>query len=292
MKELKKMDLILNPDGSIYHLQLLPGELAGTVILVGDPATVPKVSKHFDEIEIRRNSREFVTHTGRLNGFRVSVISTGIGTDNIDIVINEIDALHNIDFVTHHVKDTLTQLKLIRIGRSATIQNDIAIDSLLVSAKAVGFDVLGTYYDTPQNRNCIDKTNAFLYKLSTLVQTENMPYLCNASDMLLDQVTAKFSKGITATMPGFYAAQGRSLRAKSKLTRDLISFLSELSFDDDRITNIETETAGIYLLASILGHQAISFNAIVANRITDEYSNHSEETLDGLIGDVLEIYLK
>lgn len=286
------MDLILNPDGSIYHLHLLPGDLGNTIILVGDADTVPMVSAHFDEVELRKNSREFVTHTGRINGFRVSAISTGIGTDNIDIVINEIDALHNIDFATRQIKDTLTQLRIIRIGRCGSIQNDLVVDSWMVSTKAIGFDALGTYYDTPQNRNFIDKTNAFLYKLSTLVATENMPYLCSASAMLLDKVSPKFRKGITATMPGFYAAQGRSLRAKGKLTHDMIPFLSELSLDEDRITNIETETAGIYLLASILGHQAISFNAIVANRVTNEVSTRVAQTIDALIEEVLETYLK
>ncbi len=292
MEALKKTDLILNADGSIYHLHLLPGDIAQTVILVGDPGRVSMVSSYFDEVEIRKQSREFVTHTGRLNGFRLSVISTGIGTDNIDIVLNEIDALHNIDFNTFTVKDVFTPLTFLRIGTSGAIQNDIAVNSFLVNIRAVGFDALGTYYQTPQNRNCIDKTNAFLYKLSTMVETAIVPYLSNASELLLDKVPSRFIRGISATMPGFYAPQGRVLRINSKLTTHMIPFLSEINFGDERITNIEMETAGIYLLASVLGHQAISFNAILANRVTDEFSGEAEETINKLIHEVLEIFIK
>jgi uridine phosphorylase len=288
--ELKKTDLIVNADGSIYHLRLKPGELAQTVILVGDPERVPMVSKYFDEIELERRSREFITHTGRINGFRMSVVSTGIGTDNIDIVVNELDALHNIDFKTHRVKDFIASLNLIRIGTSGTIQNNIPIDTWVVNTKAVGFDALGLYYETPQNKNCIDSSNALLYKLSTLTQTENRPYLCNASDLLLGKTGKEFTRGIAVTMPGFYAPQGRALRAPGCMTRDLVSFLSEQSYKEEKITNIEMETAGIYLLASVLGHQAISFNAILANRFTDEFSAHAEETVDKLIRRVVNIY--
>ncbi len=291
MNDIKKTDLIINGDGSIYHLKLRPDEIAQTIILVGDPDRIPMVSRHFDKIEVERNSREFITVTGRVKGNRVSVISTGIGTDNIDIVINEIDALHNIDFTTHTVKENITALNLIRIGTSATIQPDIPIDSWLVSTKAVGYDALGTYYDTPQNKNCIDVTTALLYKLSTLVETESRPYLCNASELLMEKVTDRYYKGISVTMPGFYAPQGRVLRAKTKLTKDVISFLAEQKYQEDKITNIEMETAGIYLLASVLGHHAISFNAILANRFLDGFSVNPEKTVEELIENVLSVYL-
>jgi uridine phosphorylase len=189
------------------------------------------------------------------------------------------------------VKENLTQLNLIRIGTSGTIQSEIGIDSLIVNTKAIGFDSLGNFYDTHQNRNCIDKTNAFLYKLSTLIETQAVPYLCNASEQLLSKVPTTFLRGMTATMPGFYAAQGRSLRAKSKLERNPVGFLAGLEYEQEKITNFEMETAGIYLLASVLGHNAISFSALLANRVTDEFSSQAEETVDLLIREVLKIYL-
>ncbi len=288
--QIKKTDLIVNADGSIYHLQLRPNEIASNIVFVGDPNRVPMVSSHFDSIEIKRESREFVTHTGHYHGHRLSVVSTGIGTDNIDIVVNEIDALHNIDFVTKTAKENLTSLNFIRIGTSGTIQNDIPIDSFVVSAKAIGFDALGSYYDTPQNKNCISKSNAFVYLLSKLIEAEMKPYLVDASDALLQQIDTGFIEGITATMPGFYAPQGRALRAQSKLTKDLVPFLAEQNYSGQRISNIEMETAGIYLLASALGHHAISFNAILANRHTDEFSAKAEQTIQDLILKVLEIY--
>lgn len=292
MKTIKKTELILNADGSIYHLHALPGEIAETIFLVGDPERVPFVSKHFDTIEIKKQNREFVIHTGIKNGIRASVISTGIGTDNIDIVLNEIDALFNIDFKTYHIKDNLTALKFIRIGTSGAIQPNLPIDSWVASEHAFGFDALGGYYPTTENKNCIDVTNALLYKLSTLTGMENRPYLSSASPQLLAQLPASFIHGVTVTMPGFYAPQGRVLRAQTRYSLDLVSFLNAQEYCEKLFTNIEMETAGIYLLASLLGHEAISLSAILANRITDEFSANPEKTIQLGIEEILDCFLK
>lgn len=281
---------MLNTDGSIYHLHLLPGELASTIFLVGDPERVPLVSQYFDTIEIKKEFREFVTHTGTRNGFRISVVSTGIGTDNIDIVLNEADALHNIDFRTRSVRDFITPLQFIRIGTSGAIQDSIPVGSMLVSTMAAGFDALGLFYHAPQSTLCIDHSNELSYKLSLLVDVEMKPYLCHSSEALLAKVPAHFVKGITLTMPGFYAPQGRQLRAPGKVKKELLAFVQGLTYEGRPITNIEMETAGIYLLASVLGHQAISFNAILANRITDTFSTEPERVTDSLIREILALY--
>lgn len=292
MSTIKKTELILNADGSIYHLHALPGEIAETIFLVGDPERVPFVSKHFDAIEIKKQNREFVIHTGIKNGVRASVISTGIGTDNIDIVLNEIDALFNIDFKTYSIKEQLTSLKFIRIGTSGAIQTSLPIDSWVASEHAFGFDALGGYYPTSENKNCIDATNALLYKLSTITGLESRPYLSCASPVLLAQLPASIHHGITVTMPGFYAPQGRTLRAKPRFNDDLIAFLSNQRYNEKAFTNIEMETAGIYLLSSLLGHHAISLSAILANRITDEFSANPEKTIQSGIEVILNCFLK
>ena len=243
-------------------------------------------------IEIKKQNREFVIHTGIKDGVRASVISTGIGTDNIDIVLNEIDALFNIDFKTYRIKEKLTVLKFIRIGTSGAIQSTLPIDTWVASEHAFGFDALGGYYPTSENKNCIDATNALLYKLSTVTGMESRPYFSSASPQLLSQLPLSIKFGITVTMPGFYAPQGRHLRAQPRYADDLIAFLSSQKFDEKAFTNIEMETAGIYLLASLLGHHAISLSAILANRITDEFSANPEKTIQTGIEEILNSFLK
>lgn len=282
MTNLSPSELIINPDGSIYHLHLKPEELAGTVLLVGDPERVEKVSKHFDEIELKRSHREFVTHTGKLNGKRFSVISTGIGTDNIDIVFNELDALANIDFETRSLKPTHTTLQLIRLGTSGSLQADIPIDSFLISEYAVGLDGLLNFYDyrgiEALTNTIRDKVSA-LWEISPFYTAQRGVHLSNETD---------FVKGITLTCPGFYAPQNRSIKAASKLS-PFFSQLTQIEFEGIKISNMEMETAGIYGMASLLGHKALSVNAILANRATKEFSKQPDKIIELMIEKVISL---
>lgn len=277
-------ELIINPDGSIYHLKLKPEEVAPTVILVGDQNRVSKVSRYFDEVSIKRKSREFVTHTGTLNGKRISVVSTGIGTDNIDIVLNELDALVNIDFSTRLVKDKLASLNFIRIGTSGTFQKDVPVDSFLISEYGLGLDALFNFYKKEEH---ID-SKKLQKSIENYFQTEfNLtPHLTKGGTELIKTLGSGFQKGITATCPGFYAPQGRKLRAEPS-QKNFLKTLASFKFENHRLTNFEMETAGIYGLANLLGHQAISFNAILANRATGEFSAKPGVTIRKLIKEVL-----
>ncbi len=265
-------ELIINPDGSIYHLSLRPEEIADTIILVGDPDRVPKVSAHFDRIELKKQKREFVTHTGWLGKKRITVISTGIGTDNIEIVLNELDALVNIDFATRQIKSTLTSLSLIRIGTSGSLHPDIDIDQIVVSGYAIGTDALGHYYDVERQPHPILPSWSYL--------TKRYPFN-------LSNFQSAFKEGITLTAPGFYHPQGRSLRLQSNYHFPLEE-LSSIQIHNTPITNLEMETAGIYLLAEKFGHKAISFNAILAQRLEGRFSSLPEKIIGRLITDVLQ----
>ncbi|MCH8545760.1 MAG: nucleoside phosphorylase [Cryomorphaceae bacterium] len=264
-------ELIIN-NNRVYHLDLAPGECAETIITVGDPERVAQVSRHFDVVDVKRSHREFVTHTGLFRGRRLSVISTGIGTDNIDIVLNEVDALFNVDFVSKQSKETLTKLTFIRIGTSGAIA-DVPVDSFLVSAAAIGLDGLMPFYSDHQ-----DFITHELFPSSA--------YFTKADEALLKKTLAfpEVKSGLTLTTAGFYAPQGRSIRLKSSLDLDNISITR---FRGYLPTNIEMETAGIYALASLLGHAAISFNAILANRKQGTFSVMPSETVDALIRFVL-----
>lgn len=287
MKHFPPSELILNPDGSIYHLNLLPEQIADTVITVGDPDRVHEISKYFDTIEHKVQKREFVTHTGTFRGKRLSVISTGIGTDNIDIVLNELDALVNIDLKNRVEKTTLTSLNIIRIGTSGAMQQDIPVDQFLVSQFGIGLDGLMHYYDTQNNA---EEHMTFLHFMEDVSKKTNFPirpYIASAGENLVEKLAYDFNKGITITCPGFYAPQGRILRGNISVN-NLLENLSQFSYKDLRCTNFEMETAGIYGLANLLGHQAISFNAILANRITNEFSQKPKETVQSLIELVLE----
>lgn len=276
-------ELILNADGSIYHLNLLPEDLASTIIFVGDPDRVSEVSKYFDTIEVKKGKREFITHTGTLGNKRISVISTGIGTDNIDIVFNEVDALVNIDFKTRTLKSELTSLDVIRIGTSGSIQGDIKIGTILVSEYAIGFDALMQYYV----KNYSEEENAIQKRIQEHFDTLSFkPYVGRASDKLLQQVAADLPKGITMTAPGFYGPQGRSVRSVN-VYPDLIQRANAFRFGERIITNLEMETAGIYALANMFGHHALSVNVILASRVNDSFSENPAEIIDGAIRYVL-----
>lgn len=287
MTHIPESELILNKDGSVYHLHLRPEQIANTIITVGDPDRVSAVSKHFDRIDTKVQKREFVTHTGELNGQRISVISTGIGTDNIDIVLNELDALVNIDLKTRVVKTDLTSLNIIRIGTSGCLQKHIPVDSFLVSSFAIGFEGLLHYYNHTNNADEILLQYHFMNFCGHALQFPIRPYFAQASKSLAEKVGDKMLKGITATCSGFYAPQTRSLRLPPS-TPELLDTLAEFEHDKLLITNFEMETAGIYGLARMLGHEAVSCNALLANRATQTFSTDPSKTVERLIKRVLE----
>lgn len=265
-------ELVLNPDGSVYHLNLLPQEIGQTIFLVGDQDRVPEVSKHFDSIEVQKHKREFFTHTGYIGKHKVSVISTGIGTDNIDIVLNELDALANINLQTRMVNAQPTSLNLIRIGTSGALQADIPVDSVLVSTHGLGLDGLLWYYDVQPDEPVDFNFGNNLPK----------PYLVNASPVLLNKFNHQSVKGVTATCSGFYGPQGRTLRAKNN-SANLISRLNGLNLNGKRVTNFEMETSAILALSKLFGFNAIAVNAIVANRITHHFSQNPKQTIQKTI---------
>jgi len=278
-------ELVLNNDGSIYHLHLMPEELAETVILVGDQNRVAEVSKYFDKIEVRKAKREFITHTGYVGNKRISVVSTGIGTDNIDIVLNELDALANINLKTREVKSIPSSLKLIRIGTSGSLQDNLQVNDILVSSYGLGLDSLMQFYDYEENDEISNMLNAIDEQLELLFVN---PYLFKAPGDLFAQFSKHFNFGITATCCGFYAPQGRMLRAEAKY-EDLINRLSNIEVNGLRITNFEMETAAIYGMATLLGHEAVSVNAILANRINHTFSSNPGLIVESAIKRVLEI---
>jgi len=287
MQPIAESELIINARGAIYHLDVRPEELAQTIITVGDPDRVGEVSKYFDEVELKRQHREFVTHTGRIGEKRISVVSTGIGPDNIDIVLNEVDALANIDFESRHIKPELTQLNIIRIGTSGSLQADIPVDSWVASTHALGLDNLLNYYRLEHNEQEAQLLQSFITHTQLHTQVTN-PYISLASAGLLKNFVDSFHHGITVTCPGFYGPQGRILRLGIK-NPDLIDRLTEFSFGQHRISNFEMETSAIYGLGKLLGHHCLSLSAIVANRVAKEFSKDSATTIDNLIKKSLEI---
>lgn len=282
---LPESDLIINPDGSIYHLNLVPEDIADTVITVGDPDRVAEVSKHFDKIELKKGKREFITHTGLLENKRITVLSTGIGTDNIDIVLNELDALVNIDFGTREIKKTLKSLNIIRIGTSGSVQNDIPMGTIMASSYGLGLDALMSYYYTQYTdieKDILDNFNKHFKGVPKL-----NPYIVAGSQNLLDTIGKDMLHGITVTAPGFYGPQGRKLRSPNSIN-NLIEQITSFNYDGNRITNLEMETAGIYALAKMLGHQAISINAILASRTQLEFAKEPQKIVDKAIKLVLD----
>ncbi|MGJ1226785.1 nucleoside phosphorylase [Sphingobacterium siyangense] len=281
---INESELILNADGSIYHLNLLPEDLASTVITVGDPDRVAKVSKHFDRIELKKGKREFITHTGYLGNKRLTVISTGIGTDNIDIVLNELDALANIDFANRTVKSTLSSLDIVRIGTSGAVQQDVEMGTILASAYGIGLDALMNYYQGSYD----GEEQALQAELAEYFSALNLKlYVAKAGASLLDRIAFDLPKGVTLTAPGFYAPQGRTVRSTNTIP-NFIDLIKSFQYKDQRFTNLEMETAGIYALANMFGHQALSINAILASRVDGRFSSAPEEVVDKAIQLVLE----
>ena len=287
-KPIPPSELIINPDGSIYHLNLRPEHIAQTIILVGDPDRVKKVSKHFDEIEFKIQKREFITHTGWLGKKRLSVISTGIGTDNIDIVMNELDALVNIDFETRLIKDELTKLDFIRVGTSGILSKEIKVDEMLISTFGIGLDSLLPYYHFDKNEDENALTESF-FNFSKKEGLPVVPTAAEASSSLLEKIGKGMHKGITLSCPGFYGPQGRSVRLKSKLQPSFFAAAGQFKFGHHALTNFEMETSAIYGMSRMLGHRAVSCNALIANRITNEFSKNPKKVVERLIKRVLEV---
>lgn len=283
---IKESELILNADGSVYHIALNPEMVADHVILVGDPGRVKTVSSRFDKIHFERQHREFITHTGEFKGKQVTVISTGIGTDNIDIVLNELDAAVNIDLKTREIKKKLKKLNLIRIGTSGSLQADIPVDSFVASTFGLGLDVLLNYYNFENTELEEDLSDAF-EEQTEWPASLHLPVFVEGNRTLLEKAKPFTKQGITATAPGFFGPQGRQLRLKPILS-DLNEKLTSFQYQNHRICNFEMETSGLYGLGRALGHNCLTICAIIANRIKKEYSKNSQKSIENLIDLVLE----
>lgn len=286
-KTIGNSELILNKDGSIYHLHLLPEDIADTIFLVGDPDRVKKVSKFFDRIELKKHKREFITHTGYVGRKRFTVLSTGIGTDNIDIVLNELDALANIDLKARVPNKKAKSLQLIRLGTSGALQKDIPVDSMVVSTHGLGLDGLLNYYLLRYSK----KEKELLHSFNEYFHDEHLfpkTYLAKANDELISKLGKNQITGITATCSGFYGPQGRTVRTTLKKP-DLIDILAAFRYKKSRITNFEMETSAIYGLASVFGHSACSVNAIIANRPNKVFSTKADNSVDEMIKRVIDL---
>jgi uridine phosphorylase len=285
MPPISETDLILNSDGSVYHLNLLPRQISDTIIAVGDPSRVYLVSQYFDEVEFEMNKREFITHVGSYKGKKITVVSSGIGTDNVEILLTELDALVNIDLKTREPKSRKKKLKIVRIGTSGALQEDIPVGSHLVSEYAVGFDNLMEFYalkmDEFEQTICMD--------IQAKLGLSFVPYMVKGSETLKKQLCADMITGNTVTCPGFYAPQGRKVRATTRFPR----LLEDLNYyhnksSDFWLTNFEMETAGYYALGRLLGHEILSVNAVIANRIKNKVAKDPNAVIDSLIKKVLE----
>ena len=281
-------ELIFNADGSMYHLNLLPEHISDTIITVGDPDRVALVSRYFDSIEIKVQRREFVTHTGYYRGKRITVISTGIGTDNMDIVLNELDALVNIDLLNRTVNEEKITLNIVRIGTSGALQENIPLGSHLVKEYAIGLDSLMQFYPLLQTGYETTICTALQETLALGYQ----PYCVRGSDILREQLGYDMVPGHTVTCPGFYAPQGRRLRVGLKIENMMEQLqrfnVVEENIDGFSLTNFEMETAGFYALGRLLSHEVISLNAIIANRISHQFHPKPELVIDELIQKTLE----
>ena len=283
LNQLAASELILNEDGSVYHLNLLPEDIAEKIILVGDPDRVPKVSKYFDSIDVKKNKREFYTHTGTLRGERITVMSTGIGTENIDIVMNELDALVNIDLKHKEIKSDKKSLQLFRMGTCGSVNPDVAVDNMLVTQNVVGLDGLMYFYQDYQFENEFSKD--FLAKFP-YEKIKPMLYFSDWAEELSELYKDAKYKGNTATFPGFYAPQGRQLRLRAVDDK----FLETLN--DLGVTNFEMETSAIYAFSKLLGHKAITVNCVIANRRRGEFSSNHHESERKTIEWVLDSVVK
>lgn len=284
MAKISETDLVLNTDGSVYHLNLLPRHISDTIIAVGDPGRVYSVSQYFDEIEFEMNKREFITHVGKYKGKRITVISTGIGPDNVEIVFTELDALANIDLKTREPKSRKKRLKIVRIGTSGSLQEDIPVGAHLVSDYAVGLDNLMSFYDLPMD----DAEAGIAHDIHRKTGLPFMPYVVRGSEILRDQIAGDdMIKGNTVTCPGFYAPQGRVVRLPIRFP-NLLEDLNYFHKGDFWLTNFEMETSAYYAFGKLMGHDVLSANAIIANRMKTKFSKDPHKIVDNLIKKVLD----
>jgi uridine phosphorylase len=287
VKKIIPSDLILNDDMSVYHLNLLPEDIADTIILLGDRNRVPLVSSFFEKMEVKKEKREFLTHTGTYKGKRITAIATGIGTDNIEIVLNELDALVNIDLKTKTIPPNLISLKFIRIGTCGTIHSDIPVESHIVSTFGLGLDNLMSFYERSLN----EKEKEISNKLKKHLENQRCAipfYIAQSPGKLKERFSTGFYHGITATAPGFFAPQVRTLRAEPTFPKMIEAFRS-FSFENERILNFEMETSALYGLSKILGHEAVTIDLVLANRAIGKLSINYKEKMRELIGRVLEL---
>ena len=280
MSRIAESELIINSRGAIYHVDLRPEELADTIITVGDPDRVKVISKHFDIVEVERQHREFVSATGFIGKKRVTVISTGIGPDNIDIVLNELDALKNIDFTTRTIKEEHSPLTIIRLGTSGSLQADIPVDSLVAGTHGLGLDNLMHYYRMTNNEEELQLLQHFV--THTQLNGNIQPYISSASASVLKHFVEGFHHGITVTCPGFYGPQGRVLRLGLSHPQ-LVDSLTSFRMGNHWISNFEMETSAIYGLSRLLGHHCLSVNVIVANRVRKEFSKDGAAAVEKMI---------
>jgi len=289
MNRIAESELIITKRGAIYHIDLTPEEVADTIITVGDPGRVAKVSKYFDNIEVKQEHREFVSHTGYIGKKRITVISTGIGPDNIDIAINELDALKNIDLTTRTIKEKHTPLTIIRLGTSGALQEHIPVDSLVVGTHGLGLDNLLHYYQLTNNNEEQEILQQFV--AHTQLTGNIQPYLATAGASVIKHFVGGFHHGITVTCPGFYGPQGRVLRLGLSNPM-LVERLTTFRFGNHFISNFEMETSAIYGLGKLLGHNCLAVNVIVANRVRKEFSKDGDAAVEKLLQTCLPIIEK
>lgn len=289
MALIESSELILNSDGSIYHLQLHPEELAQNIILVGDPGRVSMISAFFDTIEVKKHNRELISHTGMYKGTRISVVSTGMGTDNVDIVMNELDALVNVDLKRRERKDTTTSLNIVRVGTSGALQSGLQPDTTVISTHGVGLDGMLYYYEDANKVINQAMTDAFIREVNwpSIFPT---PYIVEGSIKMLKNFAGNYVKGITATAPGFYGPQGRVIRLNTYLP-DLNALLATFEYDNRKLLNFEMETSALYGLGKLMGHNTITLTNIVANRVDKTHSPSYKVHLERLVAHVLEAFL-
>ena len=287
MSAIGASELIINDRGAVYHLNVRPEELADSIITVGDPERVATVSKYFDRIEHKCEHREFITHTGYVGNKRISVLSTGIGPDNIDIALNEVDALANIDFDSRTIKEQKKSVSVIRMGTCGSLQGEVGVDQLVAGTHGLGIDNLLHFYKTENN----PEEHAILSAFEQHTQITNFkiqPYIATASAGLIKHFTDGYSHGITVTCPGFYGPQGRILRLPLNMP-NLVDQMTSFRYGNHHIANFEMETSAIYGLCNLLGHQCLSINVIVANRVKKEFSKDPAKAVDSMIQKTLGI---
>jgi uridine phosphorylase len=281
MQAIGASELIINDRGAIYHLNVRPEEIADTIITVGDPERVAEVSKYFDRVEYKLAHREFITHTGYIGQKRISVLSTGIGPDNIDITLNEIDALANINFDTRSINDQKKSVSIIRMGTCGSLQGEVGVNELVAGTHGLGIDNVLHFYERENNEE--EKAILAAFDEHTKISAHKIqPYIATASAGLLKHFTEGYSHGITVTCPGFYGPQGRILRLPLKMP-NLVDQMTSFKYGQHRIANFEMETSAIYGLCNLLGHQCLSINVIIANRVKKEYSKDMGKAVDHMI---------